>query len=120
MKIVLKKSDALKDWYLIVRAEHDGLQWLERTGPNSMRLMLSERISDADIEGSADEMLALAEAIQNRKNIEFRRCAVEFVGYEVHLWSPRNSIKEGVVSIREADEFAEHVMQELGGSNETA
>ncbi len=39
MKIVMSKSEHLDDWYLIVKAEHDGRQWMERTGPNSSRFM---------------------------------------------------------------------------------
>lgn len=34
MKIVMKKIEWLDDCYLIVKAEHDGREWMERIGPN--------------------------------------------------------------------------------------
>lgn len=70
MKIVLKKSDFLDDWYVIERAHHEGRQWLERTGPNMMKLMDSARISDACLEGGGEQMLAIARAI---KRVPLRR-----------------------------------------------
>ena len=76
MKIVLKKSGALDDWYTIERAHHENRQWLEPTGPNSMRLMYSGRISDACVEGTAAEMLEIAKAIKARGSASFKRCAV--------------------------------------------
>lgn len=112
MKIVMEKSEWLCDWYLIVKAEHDGRVWKEKTGPNSYRMMCSERISNADIEGSEKEMLQIAEGILNRSNVMgLRRCAVRFEPDGVHFWSPRNSRVDGVVSIEEADELAGQIIR---------
>ena len=36
----------------------------------------------------------------------------------VHFWSPRNSQHDGVVTIEEADEFADQVLVELATDNE--
>jgi hypothetical protein len=112
MKIVMEKSEWVDDWYLIVKVEHDGEQWMEKTGPNTYQMMCSERISDADIEGSEKEMLQIAEGILNRSNVMgLRRCAVRFESDGVHFWSPRNSRVDGVVSIEEADELAGQIIR---------
>ena len=111
MKIVMKKSEWLDDWYLIVKAEHDRREWMERAGPNSSRFMCSERISDACVEGNAEEMICIAEAIKARTLCHFERCAVAFWPDGVHFWSPRNSSEDGVVSIEEADELADQIFQ---------
>lgn len=111
MKIVMKKSEWLDDWYPIVKAEHDGRKWMERTRPNSSRFMCSERISDACVEGDAEEMICIAEAIKARTLRHFERCAVAFWPDGVHFWSPRNSMEDGVVSIEEANELADQILR---------
>jgi hypothetical protein len=101
-------------WYTIIRVEHDGKIWWEPTGPNSARRMASERLTpEADIEGSAVEMLAVAHAIKNREAVSFRRCAVHFEDDGVHLCSPRNSEYDAVVTIEEANELADQIIKEL-------
>jgi len=111
MKIMMKKSEWLDDWYLIVKAEHDGREWIEKTGSNSSHFMCSERISDACVEGDMHEMLTIARAIRVRQRSIFGRCAVAFWSDGVHFWSPRNSSEDGVVSIEEADELADQIFQ---------
>ncbi len=66
MKLTLSNG-SFDDWYLIERAEHDGRVWLEPMGPGAMALCCSSRISDADVEGSREEMLAIAQAIEERQ-----------------------------------------------------
>jgi len=106
MKLTIVKSEWIDDWYVIERAEHDGREWLERTGPNSASLQCSSRISDADIEGTMGEMLAIAEAIHNRESISFKRCAVEMRSDGAAFCSPRNSQRDGVCSLDDADDLA--------------
>lgn len=115
MKLKLVKSDVLPDWYLIERAEHDGREWFEEVSPNCSVLRCSARFSDADIEGSLGEMIAIADAIRCRGRIEFKRCAVRFVFNETkaEFWSPRNSQKRGVVSIADADDLADQILKEI-------
>lgn len=114
MEIVLKKSENLDDWYLIVRAHHDGRAWFEQIGPNSMALRLSERLSpEACIEGDACEMLVLARAIKIRHAAEFERCAVRFEADGAHFWSPKNSEHDAVIPLEFADKFADHVLETL-------
>lgn len=100
----------LDDWWLIERAEHDGRSWLERTGSHSSALRCSSRFSDADVEGSGFEMLEIARAIKGRRDQYFKRCAVSFQGDGVHFRSPRNSQKDGVVTIAEADALADEIL----------
>lgn len=114
MKIKLNKCEHMDDWYTIVRAEHDDKEWWEDTGPNSARLMLSERIvPNACIEGTSSEMLSIAYAIRDSSSESFKRVAVHFAKDGVHLYSPRNSSEDGVVSVEEAMEFADEVIAEL-------
>jgi hypothetical protein len=110
MKIVMEKAEGFDDWYLIVKAEHDGRVWLEKTGPNSSRFMMSERISDACVEGGEEEMVCIAEGIKARECRRFTRCAVAFHPDGVHFWSPRNSKEDGVVTVEEADELADQIL----------
>ena len=118
MKIVMKKSEWLDDWYLIVKAEHDGREWRERTGPNSSRFMCSERISDACVEGDAEEMVCIAEGVKARERRSFGRCAVAFHPDGVHFWSPRNSGEDGVVTVEEADELADQILMHFATNDE--
>ena len=118
MKIVMKKSEWLDDWYLIVKAEHDGQEWFMRTASNSLRLMCSERISDACVEGDEHEMLGIAQAIKLRERRSFGRCAVAFLSDGVHFWSPRNSMEDGVVTVEEADELADQILRYFSKEDE--
>lgn len=116
MKIKLVKSEWLDDWYTVERVEHEGRQWLEPAGPNCMRLMDSGRISDACVEGTADEMRELAHAIKARGSASFKRCAVSVIGETVYFCSPRNSTRDGVVPLADADAFADQVLAELAAA----
>jgi len=113
-RLVMVKSAHMGDWYLIERAEHDGRQWLERTAPGCMAFRCSSRISDADVEGPAEEMLAIADAIEQRDSVSFRRCAVRVVGDRVFFSSPRNSQRDGETSLAYADELVAQIRRELG------
>lgn len=113
MKIKLVKSDGMDDWYTVERAEHEGRQWLEPSGPNCLRFMDSGRISDACVEGTAEEMREIALAIKARGSASFKRCAVNVHGEQAYFCSPRNSTTDGVVPLAEADAFADQVLAEL-------
>lgn len=113
MKIKLVKCDDMADWYTVERAKHEGRQWFEPAGPNCMRFMDSGRISDACVEGTAEEMREIALAIKARSSVSFKRCAVSVDGKEVSFWSPRNSSTDGVVPLEDADAFADAVLAEL-------
>ena len=117
MKLALSKSEYMDDWYAIVKAQPIVREWMERTTPNCYRFMASERLSpEACIEGTAEQMLALARAIQLREAVSFKRCAVHFEADGVHFSSPKNSERDAVVSAEDADEFAAHVLAKLRGA----
>ncbi len=113
MKVVLRKSEWLDDWYIIERAQHEHRQHLEQVGSNAFALMCSSRISDADVEGCASEMLAIADAIEERGYSSSKRCAVDARTDRVQLWSPRNSQHPGVITYAEADELAADIRRVL-------
>jgi hypothetical protein len=52
-------------------------------------------------------MLKVADAIERRDGIEFKRCAVRIEGDRVLFWSPRNSAQFGVCNLQEADELVQ-------------
>jgi hypothetical protein len=113
VKLTMRKCEDMGDWYVIERAEHDGRTWEERTGPHSSALRCSSRFSDADVEGYAGEMRALAKAIDERRYESFRRCAVDARTEPVKFWSPRNSQKNGEVTYTEAAALAAEIRATL-------
>lgn len=111
-KLTLRKSDWLDDWYVIELAEHDGKVWLEPR-EHGASLNHSGRFSDADVEGTKEEMLSIAAAIKLRTSESFKRCAVRVNGDDVFFWSPRNSQRQGHVSLAVADELADKMVDLL-------
>lgn len=109
MKLTLRKSAWMDDWYVIERAEHDGREWEEKVGPNTYKFCKSARFSGADVEGSAKEMREIARAIRKRKIVGFKRCWVNAEGDPVLFMSPRNSRTTGECSYVEALELAEEI-----------
>ena len=107
------------DWYTIERAEHDRLEWYAVGGNECVSLHRSCCISDADVEGDAYEMRAIADAIERGAidggaSVEFKRCAVEIRGDVAEFWSPRNSRKPGLTSLACAMELAAQIRREIG------
>lgn len=78
MRLTIVKSEWMEDWYLIERAEHNGREWIEVTSPHSSAFRRPARISDADVEGTASQMIDIGKAIEDRHNHSHKRCAVEF------------------------------------------
>lgn len=114
MNVVCVKSDSMDDWYCIERAEHDGRMWMEPTEYGA-KLMSSARICDADVEGTSEEMLAIAAAIRNGTSIHFKRCSAlnTIDGYELH--SPRNSQEAALLTLTEAHALADHITKTIAG-----
>lgn len=107
MRLTIRDSG--NNWYVIERAEHEGGVGLKWTANGRLSLHDSARFSDADIEGTAEEMIAVAQAIQQRKMVSFKRCAVRFEPDVAVFWSPRNSQIDGICSHAEAD----HLMADI-------
>lgn len=110
VELTIRESEGLDNWYVIERKEHDGRAWFERTGPNSASFMLSSRIGNADVEGSLEEMLALAEAIKAGGERSFRRCAAVTVPDGVLFYSPRNSMGVTMVPLSRALALADQIL----------
>lgn len=103
---------------LVERAEHDGRRWQERVpfgdGTFAAQLHCSARlVSDADVEGDAAEMLALACAIESRMAFKAKRCAVRVEGDRAALWSPHNSSRACWVPLAVARMLAAEIRREL-------
>lgn len=110
------RAGSMADWWLIERAKHDGRTWMEPyelAGHRAAQLMLSSRITNADIEGDGGEMLALAKAIRGRGEYRSKRCAVRVVGDRAELCSPRNSLYSASVPLAVADALAEQIEREV-------
>lgn len=113
MKLALIKNDGMEDWFLIEKAKHDGRTWLAPFEGGGMMLMSSARISDADIEGTAEEMLGIANAIVARGEYSAKRCSVSIDGDRALFDSPRNSMRAGVVTLAEADALAIEIKEAI-------
>lgn len=112
MRLKLVHASYIGDWYTIERAVHDGREWWEETGPNSISLRMSCRITDACVEGTLSEMKAIAKAIRSRSDIAFKRCAVKITKAGGQFWSPRNSrVKSAICSMRQIDDLAAQIEQ---------
>lgn len=49
-------------------------------------------VSDACVEGTAEDMRALADALRAGISVYIKRCAARIVDGEWHLYSPRNTL----------------------------
>lgn len=114
--LTLRKSDGLPDWYVIEWVEHDGTNWSELTSPHSSSWRCASRPSDADIEGTSEEMLAIAEGLERQKSVSFRRCACEFISDHFELRSPRNSTIPAVITRLQATCLAAEIRAALAAS----
>jgi hypothetical protein len=104
--IVCRKSDWLADWYVIesnaVPVFGEEPLYLDGRLIGSS-LTSTARISDADVEGTGDEMLAIADAIERGEPVGFKRCAVKPIeGGGFALRSPRNSQEPGAITAKQA------------------
>lgn len=104
-------------WYVIERRDHNGGAWFEPTS-YGMAFRTSARFSDADVEGDANDMLRIAEAIEKREDFDAYRCAVAFDGDRVFFWSPRNSMTRGEVTLADADALAAEIRATLAKAAE--
>jgi hypothetical protein len=111
MKLKLVKCKSINNWFTIERAEHDNRTWVEQLSPNSSAFRYSGRISDADVEGTLEEMKEIAKAIRARGFAHFKRCMVVVNGNDVLFESPRNSSAPGITTLEEADDLATQIEQ---------
>lgn len=108
-------AGGMDDWYCIERAEHDGHQWMEQVSANGYVFRRSARVSDADVEGTGEQMLSLARAVLDGGGESHKRCAVRALANDSFAFrSPRNSRAEAVVSGDHARAWARDVINRLG------
>lgn len=114
---LVQNDDA--DFYRIVRVNHKGERWYQDVKNCcgrviGSRLMLSERISpEADIEGTSEELLELASAIERWSESISKRCAVEFMDDYYYIWSPKNSDDKLKITVETAFTLSETIRRIL-------
>lgn len=119
MKILLNKVEDMDDWYTIIRAEHDGREWIERISENHSAFRSSERLADdgsACIEGSSYEMLNVASAIERKIAAYFKRIAVAYSEKNngFYFWSPKNSKEKVLISLEDSEDLMRQIYEKLG------
>ena len=114
MKIEMQRSD----WYVIHKCEEpqDHKEGFIQMSEDGYAFYSSDRLSNADCEGTASEMLEIMEAIIAGESRSFKRCAVSVpVAGQVFFWSPRNSNDDDMepVPVEDAIEMAKQAMEIL-------
>lgn len=88
VKLRLRQPPRLPNWYVIEQdGTDDSWHWCARTE----RLRSAAQINPAHLEGSLQDMLAIARAIRARERCARACVAVDARRRIVKLWSPRNS-----------------------------
>jgi hypothetical protein len=70
-------------------------------------------ICDARVEGTGRQMLAIAEAIEQRSLVTFEQCAVAFMFGMMEFWNPQESEFHAIATTEEADELATLIRKEI-------
>lgn len=115
----LRRCEGFEDWWTIERAVHSGECRTDRL-TDEYRTFLAHwtaaRLGSGytDIEGPAQEMREIAEAIKARLDVSFKRCAVEWLPNGALLWSPRNSRHPVLITHAQADALAQEIMRSVG------
>lgn len=116
LRLTLRRWTHSTDLYLIERADNGGFRWEERRTYGLVTRKSSRFAGDADVEGSAAEMLEIARAIRVRREDSFKRVAVDARGARVQIWSPRCSNGAvGEISHEEALRLAAEIEDCLAG-----
>lgn len=114
MKLSLRKSFTPYDWYTIERwVSQEELPQMEEFEQLFFRIGVSMPISDAPVEGTKEQMRAIAEAIKARSSVSFRLCSVRVMGEFVYFCNPKHSGRYAEVPLSVADEFADEVLAAL-------
>lgn len=92
------ESGSFEDWYAVV--EEGGRRWM---------------VAGGDVEGTGEDMTALAAAIRMRGSFSARRCAVRHEPKDdtFEIWSPRNSMRTTYITAAEAHVLADSIRQVL-------
>ncbi len=119
MKILLNKVEDMDDWYTIIRAEHEGREWIEKISENHSSYRNSERLDDngsACIEGTSEHMLEISEAIKNKSASYFKRVAVAYSEKNngFYFWSPKNSKEKVLIPLEDAEDLMRQIYEKIG------
>lgn len=119
MKILLNKVEDMDDWYTIIRAEHEGKEWIEKISENCSAYRNSERLDgkgQASIEGTRDHILGIAIAIQEKSAVSFKRIAVSYSKENngFFFWSPKNSEIPVLIPLEDAENLMRQIYEKLG------
>lgn len=114
-KLKLVKSEMNDNWYTIELAEHPNKVELRAHKAGYNYLWYSGRICDSDVEGTAEEMRDIAQAIRDHSTFSHKRCAVCCGPNSVAFWSPRNSEVSGNFSKEDAEDLASQIEAQLRG-----
>jgi hypothetical protein len=112
----LTLRESMDGWYCIEKKEHENEMGFRPFGPpglGGMALYSSARPSDADVEGTAEEMLDIAQAIDERGSFSAKRCAVRVEGDFAYFCSPRNSMQDARVPFHHARDLAVEIKAKL-------
>lgn len=123
MKILLNKVEDMDDWYTIIRAEHEGKEWIEKISEYHSVYRNSERLDDkgqASIEGCGEHIVGVAIAIKNKSAVIFKRIAVAYsaINYGFYFWSPKNSERKVLISVEDAEDLMRQIFEKLGNPYE--
>lgn len=119
MKILLNQVEDMDDWYTIIRAEHEGREWIVKISANCSAYRNSERLDDkgkACIEGNGSEMLSVASAIERKSAVCFKRVAVSYSKENngFFFWSPKNSEIPVLIPLEDAEDLMRQIYEKLG------
>jgi len=99
-KLVLDEG-FMDDWYVLHEAPY-------------------RRINGADIEGTAEEWNAIADAIESDRDAGFKRCAVfRLADGSYGVSSPRNSVSHTAITRTEAIALAAEIRRVVGAATKT-
>lgn len=110
------------DFYMIERAEHDGREWHKIHLDGGMALQRSARIDpNANVEGTGEQMLAIADGIERSVDVWFKRVAIRVREDLVGFYSPKNSGDVmGVTSLEHARDLARQIREMISTKGASA
>lgn len=112
--LTLRASEGGGDWFVIEWAEHEHRYGLKMLSPGCMAMTWTGRVADADVEGTAAEMAAIATAIERGESANFYRCEAQAqLDGSYLLSSPRNSQEPARISAAQARHLAAEIRKAL-------
>jgi hypothetical protein len=96
MKLQIRESDWLDDWYVLC----------DEYGRD---------VGGASVEGTLEEWVQIAHAMKKRESCSHKRCSARWMGHYYSFSSPRNSMGEEACAIGdEIDQLADSILAQIG------